>query len=122
VALEALGREVVDVDVRASRDVGRRETDDLAVLADRLTERDGPRAHLVAIWDLIDEGERTTGSRDRRSRRERLKRDADVVARVKDDEIGCGSQVSLQVKSGVVETILPDTPKRRRPSDAASIA
>jgi hypothetical protein len=75
----------------------------------------------VAVRNLVDERERTCGSRDRRPRRERLERDADVVTRMKDDEIGCGSQGSLHVGPRVVETILPDTPKRRRPSDAASI-
>ncbi len=48
VALEALGRDVVHVDVRAGRDVGRREADDLPVLADRA--RRSAIDRVLTLW------------------------------------------------------------------------
>jgi hypothetical protein len=100
VALEALSRQVVDVDVRAGRDVDRGEPDDLAVLANRLAAGDGTGADLVAVRDLVDEDERAARRGDRRPGRERLGRDRDVVTWVQNDEIGHGRLPGKRIGPG----------------------
>src|SRR5262249_29509607 len=57
VALEGVGRDVVDVDVVAGGDVRGGEADDLAVLADRLALADGAQGDLVAEADAAADGE-----------------------------------------------------------------
>src|SRR5262249_39968374 len=115
VALEVVGREVVDVDVLAGGDVGAGEADDLAVLVDRLALLDRPQRDLVAHADARRQRDRVAVDPQLRPRRQVTGRDGDVVF---------GAQVNgdLRKRDGWHEVGLRMTAMPSRYRSAAGVA
>src|SRR5204862_2095879 len=81
IAAPARARHVVDVDVRARRDVDGRGADWVAVLHDRLTGANAPQRDLVAAWNALTRRHHHAVDGDDAAGVERLERGGDVVTR-----------------------------------------